>query len=582
MARRTGNPELDAITLGLVRNHLSTYADEMANTVIRTAYSTIVRDAMDFSTALSDSEGQTVAQGLTIPFHLGSIHFALGTVIQKYQSKIFPGDVFILNDPFGGGIHTPDIFLFKPVFYENTRIGFSSVVTHHVDVGGRVPGSSACDSTEVFQEGLRIPALKLYDRGRPSEELFQIIEKNVRVPTVVLGDIRANLAGLRTGEKGLLELAERYGTRKLKAYMAELLNYTEKMFRAEIQAWPDGEYKFVDYMDEDGVTQDPVPFHVKITVKGDSLVVDFEGTSRQVRGALNSPLPFSKSATAYAIRSVMQSDIPHTAGIFRAIEIKAPLGSILNPVMPAASSMRGVTGFRLADTVLGALAQIVPEKVPAAGEGGNSLAFIGGYRDDGEAFVMSDLIAGTWGGRPNKDENDGLTNPASVVSNIPAELMELEYPVHLEQYALVPDTGGAGKFRGGLAIVRDWRITCQEANVATRSDRRKYPPYGLQGGHTGAPSLFVVNPDTNPTVRGTKDTFMVSKGDLIRHVQAGGGGWGDPLERDPGKVLLDVRNEKVSTQKARDLYGVVIDAARLQIDDEATRRLRTEKRKGRQ
>lgn len=327
-----------------------------------------------------------------------------------------------------------------------------------------------------------------------------------------------------------------------------------------------------------GVNQDPIPIHVKLTVRGDSLVVDFDGSSPQVRGALNSPLPFTKSATAYAIRSVMQSDIPHTAGIFRAIEIKAPLGSILNLVMPAASSMRGVTGFRVADAVLGALAQIVPERVPAAGEGGASLVFIGGYREYGEAFVMSDIIAGTWGGRPSKDGNDGLTNPAAVLSNIPAELMELEYPVRLEQYALVPDTGGAGKFRGGLAIVRDWRVMCREANVSTRSDRRKYQPYGLFGGHPGSSSLSVLNPDTNPVALGSKDTFKVHKGDLIRHVTAGAGGWGDPLERDPEKVLLDVRNEKVSTDRARELYAVVIDSEKLQIDDEGTRLLRTQKR----
>jgi N-methylhydantoinase B len=571
--------KMDAVTLGIVRSHLSTYADEMANTVLRTAYSTIVRDAMDFSTALCDAQGQTVAHGLTVPFHLGSVHFALGCVIQKYQSQICPGDVFILNDPFGGGIHLPDIFLFKPIFCENERIGFSAVVSHHVDVGGRVPGSSACNSTEIFQEGLRIPALKLYDRGTPSEELFQILEKNVRVPAVVLGDIRANLAGLRTGEKGLIELAGRYGRRNLKAYLAELLDYSEKMVRAEIQHWPDGEYEFLDYMDDDGVTRDSIPINVKVTVRGDSLVVDFEGTSRQVRGALNSPLPFTKSATAYAVRSVMQSDIFHTSGIFRAIEIKAPVGSILNPVMPAASSMRGVTGFRLVDTLLGALAKIVPERVPAAGEGGASLVFIGGYREDGEAFVMSDVIAGTWGGRPNKDGNDGLTNPAAVMSNIPAELMELEYPVRLEQYALVPDTGGAGKFRGGLAIVRDWRFVGEEATVCTRSDRRKHRPYGLQGGFSGAPSSIEVISNGKVTVRGTKDTFQIRRGDLIRHCTAGGGGWGNPLERDPQMVLKDVLYEKVLIASARELYGVVIDAETMHIDDEATRLLRTKTHK---
>jgi N-methylhydantoinase B len=533
---------------------------------------------MDFSTALCDAQGRTVAQGLTIPFHLGSIHFALGAVIDAFPSRIYPGDIFILNDPFSGGIHTPDIFLFKPVFYQGERIGFSAIITHHVDVGGRVPGTAACDNTEIYQEGLRIPPLKFYERGEPNEALFRIIEKNVRVPTIVMGDIRANLSSLRTGERGLLELAKRYGRKKLKDYFDELLDYTERLVRAEIRTWPKGEFEFTDYLDDDGVSPEPVPFRVKITVEEDSLIVDLKGTSRQVRGALNSPLPFTKSAVAYAIRSVLQADIPHTSGLFRAIEVKAPLGSIVNPVIPAASSMRGVTGFRLADAVLGALAQIVPDRVPAAGEGGNSLVFIGGYRDGGEAYVMSDLIAGTWGGRPTKDGNDGLTNPASVVSNIPAELMELEYPVRLEQYALVRDTGGAGKFRGGLALVRDWRFLGQEATVATRSDRRTHPPYGLQGGLPGAPSSMIVYRDGVATVRGTKDTFQVQRGDLIRHTLAGGGGWGDPLEREPEKVLADFIAEKVSLEKARELYGVVIDPSALQIDQMSTQALRADRK----
>src|SRR2546428_12816653 len=235
MANQKVATRVDPITLGVIRNHLSSYADEMANTVIRTAYSTVVRDCMDFSTALCDARGQMVAQGVTIPLHLGSIPFAIGSVIRKYQGRIYPEDVYIINDPFEGGIHLPDIFLFKPVFYEADLIGFSAVISHHVDVGGRVAGG-ACDSTEIFQAGLRIPPLKLFDRGEPSEALFQILEKNVRVPKLVLGDIQANLAALRTGEKGFLELARRYGKEDLAIYLEELLNYTERLMRAEIRS----------------------------------------------------------------------------------------------------------------------------------------------------------------------------------------------------------------------------------------------------------------------------------------------------------------------------------------------------------
>ncbi len=565
-------PRVDPITLGLIRNYLSSVADEMANTVIRTAYSTIVRDCMDFSTALCDAKGQMVAQGVTIPFQLGSIPFALGATLKKYRGNIHPGDIFIINDPFEGGIHIPDIFLFHPIFYRNELIGFSAVISHHLDVGGRVPGSAACDNTEIFQDGLRIPPLKLYDRGVPSEAIFALLEKNVRVPVMLMGDLRANLAACKTGEKGMIELADRYCPEALDLYYAELLDYTEKMVRAEIATWADGEYSFTDYLDDDGVDPSPIPIKVTMTVHGDSVTIDFTGTSPQVRGGINCPLPFTISCCGYAVRSVMQADIPNTSGLFRPINVIAHEGSIVNPVMPAASGMRGVVGFRLSDALFGALAQIIPHKVPAAGEGGNSLIIIGGYNRKREPFVMFDLMAGTWGARPTKDGNDGLTNPGSVISNIPAELMELDYPVRLEEYSLTNDSGGAGKFRGGLAVAREWRYLGElPANLSIRSDRRDFPPYGLFGGQPGAPSLNVVNPGTDrERVLRTKVTDSLQPGDVIRHVQAGGGGWGSPLERDASAVLQDVLDEKVSIEKAEELYGVVIDRVSLEVDEEKT------------
>jgi N-methylhydantoinase B len=573
---RSAVPAADPITLGVVRNNLSAVADEMANTVIRTAYSTIVRDCMDFSTALCDKDGQMIAQGVTIPFHLGSIPFALGSTIKKYQGRIFPDDIFIMNDPFDGGIHLPDIFIFKPIFQRNELLGFSAVVAHHLDVGGRVPGSAACDNTEIFQEGLRIPALKLYERGHANETIFQILEKNVRIPVVMLGDLEASIAACRSGEEGLLRLADQYGAPLLNSCFGQLLDYTEKVVRAEIANWRDGEYSFTDYLDDDGVDHEPIPIKVKFVVRGDSVVIDFTGTSPQVRGGINCPLPFTVSCCGYALRSIMRVDIPNTSGLFRPMTVIAPEGSILNPVMPAASSMRGVVGFRLSDALFGALAQISPSSVPAAGEGGNSLVIIGGYNKQRQPFIMFDLVAGTWGGRPDKDGNDGLTNPGSVVSNIPAEVMELEYPVRLERYGFVQDSGGVGKYRGGVAVIRDWRYVGDgPATLTIRSDRRSFPPYGLNGGGCGAPSWNVVNPGTKTErVLSTKVTDSLQPGDLIRHVQPGGGGWGNPLDREPSAVTRDVMNEKISRQKAREVYGVVFHSNKLEADEEATRRKR--------
>jgi N-methylhydantoinase B len=393
---------------------------------------------------------------------------------------------------------------------------------------------------------------------------------------MTLGDLESSMAACRSGEKGMLHLADKYGVKTLNRCFSQLLDYTEKLMRAEISRWPAGEYCFTDHLDDDGVDPEPIPIKVKIIIRGDSVLIDFTGTSPQVRGGINCPLPFTISCCGYALRSVMRAEIPNTSGLFRPITVIAPEGSILNPVMPAASSMRGVVGFRLSDALFGALAQISPSSVPAAGEGGNSLVIIGGYRRDRQPFIMFDLIAGTWGGRPDKDGNDGLTNPGSIVSNIPAEQMELEYPVRLEQYGLVTDSGGAGKYRGGLAIIRDFRyIGDQPANLTIRSDRRAFPPYGLNGGRHGAPSWNIVNPGTgSERILRTKVTDSLQPGDLIRHIQPGGGGWGDPLDRDPVAVLRDVLNDKVSRRQADELYGVVLNATNSAVDEEATSRKR--------
>ena len=572
--------QVDPVTLGLIRNALSSVADEMANTVIRTAYSTVVRDCMDFSTALCDKDGQTIAQGVTIPFQLGSIPYALAATIRKFEGDICPGDVFIMNDPFEGGIHLPDIFVFQPIFVDGELLAWSAAVSHHLDIGGRVPGSAACDNTEIFQEGIRIPPLKLYQRGVPSDAIFSILESNIRVPLQTLGDLRSNLAALRIGEKGVAALAQRYGAGLLSRYFAELIDYTERLVRAEIRSWPDGEYTFTDYLDDDGVDAGEIPIKVAMRVAGDSLEVDFTGSSPQVKGAINSPISFTISCCGYAVRSSMQADIPDTYGLFRPIEVIAPEGSIVNPVMPAASSMRGVVGFRLSDALFGALARILPDRIPAAGEGGNSLVIIGGYDNERKPFIMFDLVAGTWGARPSKDGNDGLTNPGSILANIPAELMELDYPVRLEQYSLVTDSGGAGKYRGGLAVCRDWRyVGDRPATLSIRSDRREHPPYGLYGGGKGAPSSNVVNPGTGQErILRTMVTDELRPGEVIRHVQPGGGGWGDPLERKPDAVERDVRNGKVSAAKAAELHGVVIYQESGRVDEKATRLLRSDLR----
>jgi len=550
---------VDPITREIIRNALATAGDEMSVTMYRTAYSTIVRDCLDYSTQITDAQGQMIAQGVTIPLHIGSAPFAMKTLFGKFEGSIEEEDIFILNDPFDGGMHTPDIFIVKPIFWQGSRVAFAIATAHHLDVGGRLPGSSACDNTEIFQDGLRIPWLKLYRKGQPDESLFTLLKANVRVPELTLGDLRAQIAACNVGQRRIKELIQHHGLETYRECTHLLIEQTERIVRDEIRSWPEGSYSFEDYMDTDGVGGPPVKIKVTLTVSGDSLRADFTGTDPQVRGALNSTLSYTASVTAACIRSVLrEQDVPNTAGMFRPLTITAPEATVVNVVMPGASSMRGVTGFRIVDTVMGALSKIIPDRIMACGEGGNSLVIMGGQRPDRSLYVYYELLTGDWGGRPDRDGNDGLCNPVNVASNIPIEEAECEYPVRIERYGLAEDSGGAGKYRGGLAVEREWRLLHGDASLSIRSDRRDHPPYGLYGGKDGLGSINLLRHHGVEEVLPTFVSTVLKAGQRLYHRMPGGGGWGDPLERDPEAVARDVKNEKVSTEAARQLYGVVL------------------------
>ena len=568
--------DIDPITFEVIRNGLDTLVDEMALTVMRTAHSGVVKDAMDYSTAFCDRNGQVVAQGLTIVCHLGSFPDAVASVIEKYGDTMVEGDVFILNDPYGsGGIHLPDIYVIQPVFVDGEPEGFAGVIAHHTDVGGIVPGSNSTDSTEIYQEGLRIPTLRLYDRGEPVEAMFTLLAANVRVPDKVLGDLRAQIAAARTGERGLVRLTDRYGAQAVRRYMDVLIDHSEHLAREEIEALPDGTYRATGYIDADNVPDGPLVLQVAVTIDGDRVVADFEGSTSQMKAGINSPLPFTKAAVYGALRLLMDPGIPNSAGYTRLIDVRTPLASVVNPVLPAACGARGITGFRIMDTVLAALAQAVPDKVPADGEGGNTIISIGGHTTAG-GFAYVDLFAGARGARPTGDGPDGVAHPAANISNTPVEIAEVESPVRIEEYGLLPDSGGAGKYRGALSEVRSVRCLADEALLQLRSDKRAHPPFGLQGGSPGSPSYNILNPGDGQRLLATMGTAPMLHGDLIRHELASGGGWGDPLERDPAMVLADFLDEKVTADHARQVYGVVIDPDAQQVDTEATKQLRQE------
>ena len=568
-----------SIELELLKNAAESVADQMALTIVRTARSSVAKDSMDFSTSLVNVKGDVVAQGLCQPRHMCAIPSAAGAVIERYKGQYQEGDIYILNDPYEGGTHLPDIYLFKPVFLERKLIGFSCAIVHHTDVGGRVAGGNASNSTEIYQEGLRIPPLKLYDAGEPNETLFRIIDKNVRVPDKVAGDFRAQISACELGERGFQDLGRQYGLDRLETLFDHLLDYTEELTRQAISRLQDGQWEFADHIDNDGFTNDPVPIRVSIKKAGDTITADYTGTSPQVKGAINSTLSYTSSITYACVKSVLGVDIPNNAGFFRPINIVAPEGSFVNPQLPAPVAARGLAAMRITETLFGAFAKMLPDKIFACGVGLDTGVTIAGYFPDRRPFLFLEFMYVSWGGGPDRDGIDGASLPHSNYSNTPIEVIEAEQPVMIDCYGFVPDRCGAGKFRGGLAFQRHYRLLADEADLQLRSDRQKYLPYGLHGGQSGKPSISQMNRnDGDLETLPSKGLFQMQRGNVFHHITAGAAGWGDPLDRDVNNILEDVVNEKLSPEYVRREYSVVVernsDGITWEINFEATEQLR--------
>jgi N-methylhydantoinase B len=576
------NRSIDPITFELFKNSIFSIADEMALTVFRTTYSSVLKDNMDYSTGFADGEGRLAAQGLTLPGHLGSTPTAMASIMRNFEGNIHPGDVFIMNDPFDGGMHLPDIFVMKPLYHADERLAFACTVCHHTDVGGRVAGSNASDSTEIYAEGLRIAPMKLYDKGVLNETIMTFIERNVRVPVLVQGDLRAQLAACHIAEEQFAQLVERYGPLQTKAFLNETIDYSERLTRAAISELPDGTWSFEDWIDDDGIDiGKPIRLFVTITKKNDQMVVDWTGTNPQVRGAINNTLSYTKSASYTGVRSVLPQNIPNNEGVFRAIEVICPPGTVGNGVLPAACAARGLTGFRMVDCMFGALAMMLPDKVKAAGDGGNTGISIGGYDASRKPFVYVDFTCGAWGARPWADGLDGNSHMFANMALPSVEIVEAEQPVSILSYEFEPNRAGAGKYRGGVPYRRDYRLEAHEATLQVRSDRCTVQPFGLYGGEPGAPSENWFDPHGEARALPSKPTMAFRKGDVFRHIHAGGGGWGDPLDRDPAAVAKDVRNEFLSSARAESDYGVVINLSNWTVDESATSARRAEIRKAR-
>jgi N-methylhydantoinase B len=565
---RTPSGKLDVITVEVVKNALHVAALEMQATVLRTAHSQIIRETADVSSSLFDPQGRIVAQALALPLQLAGSSVAIKEVFKVFPiASMRPGDVFVLNDPFHGGSHPPDIILTMPYFIDDQLSGFGCCYAHHRDVGGMSPGSIPPLSTEIYQEGIIIPPLRLMESGAFNETLITMLMANTRMGETLMADLRAQIAALRVGQENVGEIMKRMGRDTVIGAMDSLMTRSQAAFLKEVEAIPEGVYEFEDFLDDDGfVLGVPIPIRVKITVKGSKLTVDFTGTAPQIRGSLNCPLASSLSAI-YAVLKVIVDPrdlIPNNEGVYAAFDITLPKGSLLNPVPPASVSSRVETQFRVSNVVMGALAKALPERVMAQDSGSVAVSvFSGTLPETGKRwFISGGTMNGGWGGRCESDGPSALDVIISNISNTPVEALEMDFPLMVDRYELVPDSAGAGRYRGGLGVRYDVR-TLVPVEVAVRAERHALAPQGLFGGLNAAPGRFIVHraDGSSERLRCRQAGVPMEPNDVLTTITPGGGGYGPPAGRDPALIAEDLSNGLISLDKAREDYGSIVDKA---------------------
>ena len=551
---------IDPITFEVVNNALVGVAEQMAATILRTSYSTVIREMLDYSTAVFDLEGRIIAQSCRIPIHLNSMSRSLRTTLDE----VFPideweaGDIIVTNDPYKGGQHLPDIQTFLPVFAGDTLVAICGTLGHHLDIGGMRPGSYAGDAVEIYQEGLRIPPIKLFERGELNERLFAVIAANIRQPETTIGDLRAQSAALEIGRDGVLELIERYGIDTLKACMEEATSASEARLREKLRELPDGTYEASYYVDDDGVTEGPIKIVTTVTIEGGSIHVDFTGTDRQSRSPINATISSCESATYFAILSILDPTIPANYGVYRPITITAPEGTVVNATLPAPVVGRNAITHTIVNSLMMALSEVVPERITAAYYGMSNVYILAGDgTGDRSSWIFFDIEVGGGGGRQTKDGLDCYSQGIHNLANTPIEMVEATYPLRFQRYEFLPDTGGVGQYRGGLGVRRDIEFIDDSGSLNTQFDKFKIAPFGLFGGGDGATGRLILNPDgPNPIELASKTVdCKLKRGDVISMWTQGGGAYGAPDQRDPEAIAQDLREEKITPEAAREGYG---------------------------
>jgi N-methylhydantoinase B len=557
----------DPATFEIIKNSLYKIAEEMRVVLAKTAYSPLLKSAGDYSCGVFDARGEMVAQGPDLPIHLGSMPDAVRAVVGAFATDVHDGDVFIHNDPYFGGSHLPDVNVVRPAFHDSRLLGYACLRAHWPDVGSATPGSYGA-VTQIFGEGLRMPPLRLISRGALNVDLERLIFANVRTPDERKGDLGAQLAATLRATERLKLLAKRYGSEKLIGTMAEVMDYSERLMRATLLDLPDGEGAFEDYCDGDGIADDEqgrdARFRIRMSVKktADRLIVDFAGTDPQVKGPMNAPLSVTASGVFCGLKTAIDPNnlIPPNSGCWRSIEIRADKGSVVNAEFPAPVVYANhEISHRMADMVMGALAQFIPQQVMACSQGTSAILTLGGVDPrSGRHYVSYETVKGGFGARPNKDGINVIASGISNTMNTPVEVMETTFPVRIERYEVNPDSGGAGRYRGGCGSVREWRmLEGADATCALCMERMTSPPFGLLDGKSGtAAAVTLTTPDGATRELPSKGAFAAPAGSLIRMITPGSGGFGPVADRDPAAIGRDLLDGYVSAASAARDYGI--------------------------
>ncbi|MGE4218495.1 MAG: hydantoinase B/oxoprolinase family protein [Alphaproteobacteria bacterium] len=554
----TGN-RLDPVTLEIVYNALRSATDESFIALMRSAYSTNIKERRDHSTAICDARGRLIVQAdQSLPIHLASMTGLMQALLAKYGEGIAEGDIFVANDPHvAGGTHLPDINLAMPVFAGGRLQAFVVNIAHHADVGGMAPGSMAGGMSEIYQEGLRIPVIRLFRRGELQQDILDLLLLNVRLPEERRGDYYAQIAACRLGARRLGEIAERHGPDLLPQAFDEIVERTGRRIRDAIRRIPDGLYRFDDVMDDDGLGSTDIPIRLAVTVAGEDIHFDFTGTASQVAGNINVTFNACQASVSYALKALLDPDIPNNQGMLDAPRITAPVGTLLNAVEPAPVAARANTGQRIIDMVIGALADALPEAAVGAANGANTTAvFSGRDPETGRGYLYLETLGGGFGGRDDRDGKDGVQVHITNTSNLPIEAIETEYPLRVLSYGLVEDSGGAGRFRGGLGLRRAIAPVGHACVFNGAGERFRNAPWGVFGGMPGGTGRFR-HADAEGHVRDLEikpAAVTVKPGESVVVETPGAGGYGPPRDRDRDAVEADRRGGKFSEAYLRRHY----------------------------